>query len=160
MSADILTKNKTSKTFPEVICNRCYPGSYAPTVLEFSDFEKVSSVFTQVCTPVTDHTSKEKCFGYDRRWRVELEQLSHGEGIPPGLRLGLRLRAEFLDHQSRFLNITFTNKNFKKDESFKIFVDGETKFQTSADGTNLLASVELTPGSHLLEIAVESRRSG
>lgn len=68
-------------------------------------------IFKQVCTPVTEHATKATCIEQSRRWHAENTALTNGVGIPHGLRIGLKLSAEFA-HGGR-VSVSFGAKYMK-----------------------------------------------
>ena len=69
------------------------------------------NAFTQVCIPITEHSSKNSCMGHNKRWRSEYGMLSAGSGVPPGVRLGLRLRTYFTKWHPGLLEVKFKTQN-------------------------------------------------
>ena len=83
-----------------------------------------------------------------------------GRGIPHGMRVGLSFRAEFTQAVPGSVEVRFLYENLGPDESFQILVDGYINyFLDGADEPESVAKVHVTPGSHLIEIAVVSSRN-
>lgn len=119
-----LGEKKDGKLDEPVTCSMCKAGTFANKLVEYSQFDQVPKMFSQVCRSITASISLHECEGHSQTWHPQAGRLVFSN-IPRGLKVALSGEVEILSEEGGSFLIVYETYNLNHFESFRVYVDGK-----------------------------------